>query len=65
VVTDTAITPAGDAERLAWIRDCAIPIATLDAHAPLDDREPFGAIVDGARVVGFGEASDSPTSSLR
>jgi hypothetical protein len=54
VVTDTAIAPAGDAERLAWIRDRAIPIATLDAHAPLDDLEPFRAIVDGARVVGFG-----------
>jgi hypothetical protein len=33
VVTDTAITPAGDAERLAWIRDCAIPIATLAGHS--------------------------------
>jgi erythromycin esterase len=57
VVTDTDIAPAGDAERLAWIRDRAIPIATLDARAPLDDLELFRAIVDGARVVGFGEAT--------
>ncbi|MDB4881430.1 MAG: hypothetical protein JWL95_196 [Gemmatimonadetes bacterium] len=40
-----------------WVRAHAIPIATTDPSAPLDDLRPFGAFVGDARVVALGEGT--------
>lgn len=47
----------GENAVIAWIKERAIPIATLDPQAPLDDLAPFEQMVGKASVVGLGEAS--------
>src|SRR5579885_478210 len=42
---------------VAWIRESAFPLATLNPHAPLDDLAPFQRIVGDAAIVGLGEGS--------
>ena len=42
---------------VAWIKEQAIPIMTLDPQAPLDDLAPFEQMVGNASLVGLGEAS--------
>ncbi|GLY06992.1 erythromycin esterase family protein [Actinoplanes sp. NBRC 101535] len=40
-----------------YAADNAVPLATLDPHAPFDDLEPFADPLAGARVVAIGENS--------
>jgi len=45
------------AAEVAWVKDHAIPIATSDPKAPLDDLRPLGAVVGDARIVSLGEGT--------
>ena len=40
-----------------WIRETASPLATVEPGHGFDDLAPFGALVEGARLVGLGEAT--------
>jgi len=40
-----------------WVRTHAIPLATSDPNAPLDDLRPVGDIVGNARLVELGEGT--------
>ncbi|WP_227979454.1 hypothetical protein [Nocardia spumae] len=40
-----------------WLRGHAVPLTRLDPDGPLDDLEPLGEIIGGARVVAIGESS--------
>jgi erythromycin esterase len=45
------------AAEVAWVKERAIPIATSDPKAPLDDLRPLGTIVGDARIVSLGEGT--------
>jgi erythromycin esterase len=51
--------------QVSWVRAHAIPIATTDPAAPLDDLRPFGAFVGGARVVALGEGTHGTADFFR
>ena len=40
-----------------WVANHAITTRSLDPQAPLDDLEPLGKLLGGARVVGIGESA--------
>ena len=42
---------------LTWMKEQAIPVATLDPQAPLEDLVPFEQVVGNASIIGLGEAS--------
>lgn len=44
-----------DERLIAWIREHAIALKTIDPDAPLDDLEPLRELVGDARVVAIGE----------
>lgn len=46
-----------DPELLAGIGRAAIPLETVDPDAPLDDLAPVAEMLDGARIIGMGEAT--------
>ena len=56
LLTLAAAAPPTAPER-AWIDAHAIPVATADPSAPLDDLRPLLAHLQGARVVGLGECT--------
>ena len=51
--------------RVEWLREHAVPVATLDPASPdLRDLEPLRAILDGVRVVLLGEATRGDGSAF-
>lgn len=52
----TAMHQANEAV-ISWIKAKALPLRTLDPHAPLDDLAPLAHIVGNASLVALGEAS--------
>lgn len=54
-----ALQPAADpaADGAAWLKTAAVPIATADPAAPIDDLKALAPMVDGVQVVGLGEAT--------
>jgi erythromycin esterase len=55
---------AAEDRRVASLREHAIPIASLDPGAPLDDLEPLRPALEGARVVLLGEATRGDGSAF-
>ncbi|MCM2268901.1 MAG: erythromycin esterase family protein [Thermoanaerobaculia bacterium] len=55
---------ASDAARVAWLREHAVPLATLDPAAPLDDLDFLAERLAGVRVVLLGEATRGDGSAL-
>ncbi|MEV4892848.1 hypothetical protein AB0K48_26050, partial [Nonomuraea sp. NPDC055795] len=40
-----------------WVKEHAVPLATIDPAAPLDDLAPLARMVGDAKVVGLGEST--------
>lgn len=53
----SAPLPAADERRIAWLREHAVPLATIDPAAALDDLDFLTADLAGVRVVLLGEAT--------
>ncbi len=46
-----------DVERLAWIKEAAIPISTVAAESGFEDLQPIKELIGSARIVALGEAT--------
>ena len=46
-----------EAEVVEWMRNNAIPLATVEAEHGFDDLQPLKALIGGARIVALGEFS--------
>lgn len=55
---------ASDAARIAWLREHAVALETLDPEAPLDDLDFLAERLAGVRVVLLGEATRGDGSAL-
>jgi erythromycin esterase len=47
----------GPAEVVAWMRDHAVRLSTVEARHGFDDMQPIGAMVGDAHIVALGEAT--------
>jgi erythromycin esterase len=52
---DVAGPPPDDV--VAWIKNCAIPLQTVEAGHGFEDLAPLAAVIGDARIVGLGEAT--------
>jgi erythromycin esterase len=56
---------APSASELAWVRQNAIPLASVDAGSSTTDLTPLGAIIGDARIVALGEATHGTSEFFR
>jgi erythromycin esterase-like protein len=57
IATVAAARADSAADGAAWLKTAAVPIATTDPAAPIDDLKALAPMFDGVRVVGLGEAT--------
>ncbi len=53
------------AEQIQWIRDHAIPFASLDPSADMAELQPLKNVIGNARIVGLGEGTHGTSEFFR